>query len=155
MSGKINHKNGQRSGNKIRITVIIGLIFFMAGCAQPETDLQFTRRVFNGLCSGERRVESSIDWENFRAMGIDVGQDYAHLATEKERRDYRKLFLNGFTYTFKVSGIRASVFTNWRAQSTDVNNAIMAADTPSGKVLLFVISYKDIERKLVAINWRE
>lgn len=120
-----------------------------------ETDLQLSRKIFNGLCSGNQRVQDSIDWESLQAMEVDVGKAYSSIISQKDRRDYKKMFFYNLSYTFKASGGRISSFTNWRVQNRDSNNTILATDTPSGKVLLLTLSYKTGKRKLTAINWQQ
>jgi len=120
-----------------------------------ETDLQLTRKIFNGLCSGNQRVQNSIDWESLQAMEVDVGKAYSSIVSEKDRRDYRKMFFYNLSYTFKASGGRTSSFSKWRVQNIDTNNTIVATDTPSGNVLLLTLSHKAGKRKLTAINWQQ
>lgn len=136
---------------------IVGMIsvLFLFGCTKMETDLQFTKRIFYGLCNGNRWVEKSIDWENLKAMEIDVGKAYSGIIAEKDRQGYRKMFFYNLSYTFKASGGRTSAFTNWRVESRDANTTVVAVDTPSGKVLLLTLSYKGGKRKLSAIQWQE
>ena len=133
---------------------IMGLLF-LSGCTQIETDVQFARRVFNGLCTGNQRVQVLIDWQNLKAMEVDVGQAYSSIVAEKDRQDYRKMFVYNLAYTFKASGGKASAFTNWRVQGREGNNTVVAVDTPSGKVLLLALSYKAGKRKLSALQWQE
>ena len=80
---------------KRRILIfIIGIISIinLFGCAKMETDLQFSKRVFEGLCNGNQWVQKSIDWEHLKAMGVDVGRAYSGIIAEGDRRDYRKMF---------------------------------------------------------------
>jgi len=143
---------------KRRILIfIIGLISIinLFGCAKIETDLQFSKRVFEGLCNGNRWVEKSIDWEHLKAMGVDVGNTYSGIIAERDRADYRKMFFYNLSYTFKASGGKTSAFTNWRVESRDANNTVVAVDTPSGKALLLTLSYKGGKRKLSAIQWQQ
>jgi hypothetical protein len=130
-------------------------ILFLVGCTQMETDVQLARRIFNGLCSGNRSVQNLIDWENFQAMGVDVGKAYSSIVYEKERSDYRKMFFYNLAYTFKASGGRTKAFINWRIKAQDSRKCIIAADLAVGKVLLLTLSYNNGKRKLTAIEWQQ
>lgn len=142
---------------KKKINFIAGLIiiFSIAGCIGAETDTQLARRVFNGLCNGRQGVQDLIDWETFKASGVDVGQAYSNIVAEKERADYRKVFFYNLSYTFKASGGKTSAFTNWRVKSREGNNTIVAADTAMGKVILLTLSVKKGKRKLTAIDFQQ
>lgn len=136
---------------------IVGFISLciLSGCTQMETDVQLTRRIFNGLCQGNQSVQNLIDWEKLKAMGVDVGKTYTGLVYEKERRDYKRMFFFNLAYTFKASGGKTSAFTNWRVKGQDINNTIIAVDTVSGKVLLLTLAHKVNKRKLSAIEWEQ
>jgi hypothetical protein len=136
---------------------LIGMIIllFISGCSQRATDVQLTRHIFNGMCSGRQGVQNLIAWESFKAMGVDVGKAYSNIVAEKERADYRKVFFFNVSYAFRATGGSVSKFTNWRVQKREGDNTIVAADSPSGKPLLFTLSNKGGKRKLIAINWGE
>lgn len=140
--------------NLILIAGII-TVLFISGCTQMETDVQLTRRIFNGLCSGNQRVQNLIDWETFKAIGVDVGQAYSNIVSEKERADYRKAFFYNFSFSFRSAGGRTSKFFNWRVNNREGNNTIVAADTAMGKAILFTLSNKAGKRKLTAIDWQQ
>jgi len=140
--------------NLIFMVGIISLLF-ISGCAQLETDVQLTHRIFNSLCSGNRGVENLIDWETLKAVGMDVGQAYSKIISEKERADYRRAFFYNLTFSFKAAKGRTSAFFNWRVQNRVGNNTIVAADTTSGKVILFTLTIKGGKRKLTAIDWQQ
>lgn len=140
--------------NLIFITGII-TIFFISGCTQMETDVQLTRRIFNGLCSGNQRVQNSIDWQTLKAMGVDVGQSYSNIVSEKERSDYRKVFFYNLSYAFRAAGGSVSKFSNWRVKGRGGDNTVVAADSAMGKAILLTLSNKGGKRKLIAIQWQE
>ena len=136
---------------------ILGIItiFFICGCTQMETDVQLARRIFNGLCSGKQGVQNLIDWQTLKAMGVDVGQSYSNIVSEKERSDYRKVFFYNLSYAFRAAGGNVSKFSNWRVKGRGGDNTVVAADIPSGKALLLTLSNKGSARKLIAIEWQQ
>lgn len=130
-------------------------VLFISGCVQMETDTQLTIRIFHSLCSGNQGVQGLIDWEKFKATGVDVGQAYSNIISEKERAGYRKAFFYNFAYSFQASGGKPSAFFNWRVKNREGDNTIIAADTKSGKVILFTLTLKNGQRKLTAIDWQQ
>ncbi|MCX7661121.1 MAG: hypothetical protein N2Z79_00370 [Candidatus Omnitrophica bacterium] len=128
---------------------------FVLGCVKMETDVQLTRRIFYSLCSGNSKAEGRIDWERFKAVGIDVGQAYSNIIAEKERRDYRKAFFYNFSHSFRLSGGRLNAFSNWRIKERKDDLTIVATDTASGRVLLFTLTFRGGKRKLTSIDWEQ
>ncbi|MFA5144932.1 MAG: hypothetical protein WC723_02885 [Candidatus Omnitrophota bacterium] len=140
---------------KISLIALLAAVLFISGCTGAETDAQFTKRVFNGLVKGNQKIQDSIDWEKFKAFGIDTGQAYSNIVSEKERADYRKIFLYNCAFTFRAAKGKPAVISNWRVKSREGDNTIVAADTPVGKALLFTLTFSKGKRKLAAINWQQ
>lgn len=134
---------------------IMSVLFIISGCMGRENEVQFARRVLQGLCSGKQKVESFIAWERFRVMGVDVGTAYIKLASAREKADYRKAFFYNLFYTFKASKGQLSDFTNWQVKDRGTDTAIVSADTTSGKVLLMTLSYTGGRQKLIAMSWQQ
>jgi hypothetical protein len=144
-----------KTKNRITLTIFLALSF-LAGCAQTESDVQLTRRIFNGLCNGRQAVEKLIDWEGLKAVETDVGQAYTTLKNEKEKADYRKVFFYNFSYAFKAAGGKASLFYNWRVKTLEPDKTVVAAETSGrSKVILFTLTRKGKERKLTDIEWEK
>ena len=140
---------------KIFMTMFLSLLI-ISGCSRMETDVQFARRVFNSLCNGNRSVQNSIDWENFKAMNQDVGKAYSSIVNEKDRADYRKMFFYNLAYTFRASGGKTSIFVNWRVLSQDANNLIIGTDSSvNGKTLKITLSFNNGKRKIAGIDWQQ
>jgi len=144
-----------------KVLFFVGLILVLGfmGCSGGEItgdDVQVARKIFNGLCKGEKNVERYIDWENLKAVGVDVGKTYSSILSEKERSDYRNAFLYNFAYAFRASGGRIENFFNWRIheRQPDKNKTIVAADVRSGRVILFTLISKNGKRNLAEINWQ-
>jgi hypothetical protein len=140
---------------EIIFIIAIFSFIFISGCTQMETDVQLTRRAFNGLCSGNQRVEGLIDWQTFKAMGTDVGKAYSSIVLEKERRDYRKAFFYNVGFTFRASGGKVSGFSNWRVKNMVGNDTIVAADSAIGKTILLTLTNNSGKRKITAIDWQQ
>ena len=140
--------------NLIFLSVMVSVLF-LTGCSQMETDVQFTRRVFIGLCRGNQGVQKSIEWEKLQAMGVDVGATYSSIVSEQERAGYRKMFFYNLAYTFKAAGGQTSGFTNWRVKNKDDKKTIVAMDVPSGAIFLLTSSNESGKRKLVGIELQQ
>lgn len=139
------------------LMIIAGLMSALCiiGCMGREDEVQFARRVLSGLCSGKQKVESSIAWERFQAMGVDVGRAYSQLRSIGEKSDYRKAFFYNLSYAFKASKGRLPDFTNWQVKSSYADTAVVSVDTPSGKVLLMTLSDSGGRQRLIALGWQE
>ena len=136
---------------------IAGLVSVLciSGCIGRESEVQFARRVLYGLCKGNQNIASSISWERFQAMGVNVGQAYSRLNSAKEKSDYRKAFFYNLSYAFKASKGQLSDFTNWQVKNRDADTATVAVDTSSGKILLMTLSNSGGRLRLIAIGWRQ
>ncbi|OGX17147.1 MAG: hypothetical protein A3K83_03705 [Omnitrophica WOR_2 bacterium RBG_13_44_8b] len=140
---------------KIFVTAFLSLLI-LTGCSRLETDVQFARRVFNSMCKGNRSVQNSIDWENFKSMGLDVGKAYSSIVAEKDRADYRKVFFYNLAYTFRASGGNLSIFINWRVLSQDAETVVIGTDSSiNGKTLKITLSFKNGKRKIAGIDWQQ
>lgn len=139
---------------RVSLILVVISLMLLSGCTQMENDVQLARRVFNDMCAGRQNVENLIDWQTLTAIGLEAGQAYSQLRTEKDKKDYRKAFLYNFSSSFKSAGGRSSQFFNWRIKGQDAASTIVAADTAGqGKVILFTITKIKGQRKLTAINW--
>lgn len=130
--------------------IITALVFFLR---VKTDDIDLCRAVFSGLVKGRYGVQKYIDWENLKAVGVNVGATYIKFTTEKERLNYKKAFIKNFSFGFKKVGGKLKAFTNWRIYNRDSEKTIVAADY-RGKIILFTIS-KYGKRKLIAIQWKE
>jgi hypothetical protein len=138
---------------KLRYILVLFLtVGLAAGCVFYPQEVEFARRVFTGLVRGRRVVAKYIDWHSLKATGVDVGATYNSLASEKERRDYRKAFIQNFSFSFRTSGGRLNWFKNWRIHSRDSRKITVAADAGTMTLLLY-ISADPRQRKLLGIEW--
>ena len=134
------------------LVVMAGFMFFRVS---QDADIYFARQVFSGLVNGSQSVEKTIDWLNFKTIGSDIGADYARFPTQAQKGYFRKSFIINFSLSFKNSGGELRSFTNWAIYSRDNNKAVVSALNLTNKALLFTVSKKGSQRKLVAIQWKE
>lgn len=134
----------------IPIAIIAAVMFLLK---EKDPDINFCRKVFNGLVNNSYPQERFIDWRNLKAMDIDVGAKYSALPDEKERTDYKKSFFAGFSFGFKQGGGGSRAFTNWRIYKKDIDKVVVAADYPRyNKTILFGIS-KSAKPLLISMQW--
>lgn len=138
--------------------VILGIIaivlFFAFGWVKTRDDIEFCHQIFSGLIKGSFSVQKLIDWENLKAVGVDVGATYLSLPDEKQKSAYQESFIKGFSLAFRQAGGKLKSFTNWRISDKDIEQTQVAVDyKEKGKTLLFTIS-KPGKRKLVGIQWK-
>jgi len=135
------------------LLVVMAAVFLLV----REPDVSFARGVFSGLIKGDESVKEAVDWLSFKAVGSDLGAVYAKLPSDKEKEFYKKAFILNFALGFKNGGGKFSSFTNWRIIQRDKQGVIVAADMGASRerTVLFAISKKYRNKKLVAIGWEE
>lgn len=130
------------------IILTVVLVFWQV----KNKDINFCRKVFYGMMRGDSKVENYVDWENFQAVGVDVGAAYRQLPDEKEKLAYRASFFKGFPAGFRKFSGKPEAFVNWRDYGVKDGKKIVAVDYIYGKTLLFSISrLKGV--KLYSIQW--
>ena len=116
-------------------------------------DVRFCRDVLTDLARGRQSAQARIDWDRLKALDVDVGATYAKLPNEQEKRQYRQAFIANFATGFSQSGARLDGFANWRVQSDQAGDRVVAADyKPKQKTLLFRISGA-WRKRLEAMQW--
>lgn len=134
----------------IAITVISTLL---GGCIGGYSDVDFAKGTLAGLAKGSIAVQHSIDWPVFKALGEDVGMNYAKYTTEQGKAYYRKAFIANFSMAFQAGGGKLEDFANWRLHSKDDKTTVVAADKRgTDKIAYFTIA-KEGKRRLVSIQW--
>ncbi len=132
------------------VAIIAAVMFLLK---EKDPDINFCRKVFNGLVSNSSPAERFIDWKNLKAMDVDVGVRYSGLPDEKQRSDYKKSLFAGFSFGFKQGGGSPRAFTNWRIYAKDIDKVVVAADYPRyNKTILFGIS-KSAKPLLISMQW--
>ena len=127
-----------------RIAVVAVWLMSLAvlpGCSGPTSpDAEFAKKAFAAMSNNDSSAEDYIDWENFTAVGQDVGPMYQAMASETDRADFRKGFLSGFSQSFKGQGADASDLSNWTVVSESSSGTVVSAKTPSGKKILITVT---------------
>ena len=133
--------------------VILGIIFLFPR-GNPEVNL--CRSVFSGLVRGDYAAQKFIDWNNLKAVGVDVGAAYSQLPGEREKLNYRQAFIKSLSMGFNQTGAKLSAFTNWRVYDSSGGRTIIAADVPKGTRILFTfLRSPDGKKRLTDIQWKE
>lgn len=118
----------------------------------PVSDVDFAKQTLQLLIDGSDDAADMIDWENFKTMGLDVGEQYKKADSDSARDNFRKSFIKGFSNSFKSSGGNASMVTNWREQSKEASTTVVAADGPNRKSLLLTVTHPDGQQKVSALD---
>ena len=137
--------------------VVFGVIivFFILSLGIPKGEVSFCRNIFKGLTEGRQSIQKSIDWENLKALGLDIGATYNQLPDAKEKQDYRREFIKNLSASFRGAGARFAAFSNWRKYKHSGIDTIIAADYQAkARTILFVFSGYG-NKKLTAILWEK
>jgi hypothetical protein len=115
----------------------------------PKNDVEFAKEVFQLLAEGDEAVEEMLDWEHMKVNGIlDVGAGYRNITEEDERDSFRKAFIKGYANNFNKSGGRVENLSNWREQSRDSSNTVVAAEGMNRKLVLFTVTHINGQQKV-------
>ena len=133
--------------------------FLFVGCkakqtkrtGPPKTDVDFAKEAFKLLSDGDMAAADMVDWENLNVAGMNAGASYKPLSSESAREGFRKSFIEGYSRSFKSSGGNADVLGNWREQSKNGSQTVVAADAPNGNSILITVSHPDGEQKVSAL----
>ncbi|MDQ3818494.1 MAG: hypothetical protein M3362_12575 [Acidobacteriota bacterium] len=123
-----------------------------AASGPPKSDVDFAKDTLQLMADGSDDAADRIDWENFKTMGLDVGEQYKKTDDESARDNFRKSFIRGFSNSFKSSGGNLSTAAKWREESKDANSTVVAVDSPNGKTLLLTVTHTDGQQKISAMN---
>lgn len=136
------------------LAIVVGLQLFIQ--KSQDKDVLFCRNFYAQLVKGSPAAANSIDWENFQALGYDVGAEYKLIAHPKEKLDYRAWFIKGFSIGFTQFKGKLNAFTNWRIYDRSDQKVVVACDYPRyNQTLIFTFSKAGAKRKLIAIDWRK
>jgi hypothetical protein len=133
------------------LLIIISALLF-AGCkaprqraprpdGPPKSDVDFAREVFQRMGDGDLDVAQLLDWENLTMAGVDVGAQYRNVSGDSGREIFQDSFLKGYSKSFKSAGGNTSALNNWREQSKDSTNTVVAGDLPNGQTLLITVTH--------------
>lgn len=119
------------------------------------SDLDFARTAFKALAHGDTAARNLVDWDNFQAMGQNMGAVYKSLPDDKQRAAFRSSLVTSFSASFKKSGASAETLSNWRVKSAGKGataDTVIAADSPNKATLLLTVSKRNGSQKLAALN---
>ena len=142
------------------LIVLCGLL--LSGCSKgskqmtytgPQlNDIDYAKKVFELLGDGDESVKSMIDWENLKMMGIDVGAMYRSTSGEDARDKNLSDFIRGYSTSFKRSGGNIANLANWREQSKDATNTVVAADTQAGQHVFITVTHINNQQKVSTLE---
>ena len=133
----------------ILFLVVIGILFLFK---VKHNELDVARAALAGLIQANSSVASLLNWEKLKAVGVDVGAEYSAFKIDKDKVNYKKYFIRGFSAGFKEVKGEYKEFTNWRFYEKTAQKTVVAADY-RGKILLF--SLPKNEKKITDIQWKE
>ena len=139
-----------------RIAVVAVWLMSLAvlpGCSGPASpDAEFAKKAFAAMANNDSSAEDYIDWENFTAVGQDVGPMYQSMTSEQDRSDFRKEFLTSFSQSFKGTGADASKLSNWTVVSESSSGTVVSAKSPNGNKLLFTVTKRNGKPLISSLN---
>lgn len=127
-------------------------IFILTGCAE-RPDLNFCRQNFARFINGSLSVEKRIDWNNFQAVGINVGETYQKITGKKNREGYKRALIKAVGVSFSKAGGDFGLFYNWRVFQEDNARIISVAEYKKTKKTIYVTVSKSRPAQLVSIQW--
>ncbi len=129
--------------------MVIGALFLFK---TRYSELDVARAALGGLIQSNQSVAGLLKWDKLKAVGADIGATYLAYKTDKERNDYKKYFIRGFSAGFKEVKGNYNEFTNWRLYEKTAQKTVVAVDYRD-KILLFTLPKN--EKKITDIQWKE
>ena len=100
-------------------------------------------------------MQKYIDWDNFKAMGMDLGDIYKKLPNAREKADFRSTFIKSVSMNFRLARGRPAAFVNWQALQRQGDAVIILAYYADKQdTILFAVSGYP-KRKLISMQWKE
>ena len=147
MKSKINETSPLKG--IIIFLIITGIVFLLKA---RHNELDTARAVLGGLIQSNQSITGLLKWDKLKAVGADIGSTYLAYKTDKERNDYKKYFIRGFSAGFKEVKGNYKEFTNWRFYEKTAQKTVVAVDYRD-KILLFTLPKN--EKKIIDIQWKE
>ena len=148
---------------RLRFLISCGILSLFVSCdGQKESigkaktppdsgDVVFAKSAFEALAKGDSNASEMIDWPVFTSLGDNVGATYSAFSTELEKQKFVTGFITQFATSFRESGGSLENFTNWRVTFHDPQKTEVAADSPSGALVMVVAERNDVE-KVASMN---
>lgn len=147
MKNKINETSPLKG--VIIFLIVIGIIFLFK---TRYNEVDAARSALYGLIQSNQSIAGLLRWDKLKAVGMDVGATYLSYKTDKERNDYKKYFIRGFSAGFKEVKGNYKQFANWRIHEKTAQKTVVAVDYRD-KILLFTLPKN--EKKIIDIQWKE
>ena len=130
------------------------IVLSLPGCGGKavSNDVEFAKSAIGLLAKGDLSVEEMIDWNNFQAMGFNVGTSYSAMPNDTAKASFRKSFISSFSASFQKTGATAESLSNWRVLSQDSSKTIVVADTIKKTTFSFTVVKRDGKQKISAMN---
>lgn len=138
--------------NNLRFFCLIAALFLLAGCGQ-YSDVGFCSSTFLGLIRGSQGIQERISWEEFQAMGVNIGATYRTLSSDNEKRDYRKAFISRCQKGFSLAGGNVKNFVDWRLYEETNKNFVVAGKYKRTNKLIFITARRGARTQVIGINW--
>lgn len=122
--------------------------------ASAVSDVDFAKTNFTALTEGDTSAQTSLDWDNFKSSGINIGEIYAKMPDETQKAAFRKSFIESFSKSFKDSGARASDVSNWRIETEAPTQTIVLGTSTSGKTIAITVNKNGAQQKISAMEIR-
>lgn len=143
------------------LIVLCGLL--LSGCSKSSSkqyvytgpqlnDIEYAKKVFQLLAEGDESVKAMIDWEHLKMMNIDVGAMYTKTSGDDARDKNVSDFIKGYSTSFKKSGGSIDNLSNWREQSRDAANTVVAADGQMGQHILITVAHPNGQQKVSTLE---
>ncbi len=141
--------------NILRFLLIASVSCFMLSGCSPTNDVDFVRGVIRQMAAGRYSARSAIDWDTFIAQDRDIGAKYSTLRSEKDKVDFQRYFIDGFSKGFRYMGADFSVFFNWHEVGGGQKGAkvVVANCKDTNTTMLFYVVNKEGKRKIVKISY--
>ncbi len=116
------------------------------------TDPDVAKKIFTQMAEGDLTVQGDIDWEGFKASGLDVGTQYMALKDDANKSAFRTSFLQNYSKSFKDTGATAAMLTEWKSESSDSTQAVVSAKTNHGTGVRLTLVKKNGGRLLSGLD---
>lgn len=136
------------------VLVLLAAAAAMGVMRMSKTDVEFCRKVLNGLVEGRPSVQRWIDWEHLKALEVDVGATYTHLASDAERAQYRRAFVESFSKGFRQANGVLNAFRHWRVHERGDGRIVIAVEYEAKQKTLLLSLPASGKKKLEAIQWQ-
>jgi hypothetical protein len=116
------------------------------------SDAEFAKNILTKMTNADTSVVDEIDWDRFKANGLDVGKAYAPFKNTAGGASFRTSFITSFSSSFKKSGGSMDKLTNWKVDHGDANSVTISALSTANKHILLTLSKDGGSRLLIGLQ---